>query len=229
MPTDPLQRAVMEVQVAKWNAEQDRKKADGTKAPAPEMSDEEKAAKKKADQESATRIAGELLALPKSERIAALIARPVEDRIVFTANGNLQGQQRNMLFADFTPREREAFQAMSAQVSSTGNLANELAQAHMLRDILSERQLETVMTDLWFNHFNVFIGKDADQWYTASYERDVIRPHALGKFRELLIATATSPAMMIYLDNAQSIGPNSIANGVNPANPKVKRGNRGSE
>ena len=97
----------------------------------------------------------------------------------------------------------------------------------MLRAILSERQLQEVMTDFWFNHFNIYIAKDSDQWYTTSYEREAIRKHALGKFRDLLIATATSPAMMIYLDNTQSVGPNSIANGVNPANPKSKKGNRG--
>ena len=83
------------------------------------------------------------------------------------------------------------------------------------------------MTDFWFNHFNVYIGKDGDQWYTTPYERDVIRKNALGKFRDLLLATATSPAMMVYLDNYQSIGPNSLANGVNPANPKSKPGNKG--
>jgi uncharacterized protein (DUF1800 family) len=83
------------------------------------------------------------------------------------------------------------------------------------------------MTDFWFNHFNIYIGKDSDQWYTTSYERDDIRKLALGKFRDLLLATATSPAMMIYLDNWLSIGPDSIANGVNPANPNSKKGNRG--
>ncbi len=227
LPADPLQRAVMEVQVSKWNAELDRKHADGTKAPAPAPTDAEKAAQRLTDQATASRIAGQLLAMPKEQRMTALIAMPVGDRIAFTGNGNLPGPQRNALLADFTPRQREAFLAMSGQVSSSGNLANELAQAHMLRDILSERQLEAVMTDLWFNHFDVFIGKDSDQWYTASYERDVIRPHALGKFRDLLLTTATSPAMMVYLDNLQSIGPGSLANGVNPANPKAKRGNRG--
>jgi uncharacterized protein (DUF1800 family) len=83
------------------------------------------------------------------------------------------------------------------------------------------------MTDFWFNHFNIFFGKDSDQWYTTAYERDAIRPHALGKFRDLLLATAESPAMMVYLDNWLSIGPNSLANGVNPANPNSKPGNRG--
>src|SRR6202044_765102 len=73
----------------------------------------------------------------------------------------------------------------------------------------------------------IYIAKDSDQWYTTTYEREAIRKHALGKFRDLLLATAPSPAMMIYLDNWQSIGPSSLANGVNPANPNSKKGNRG--
>ena len=97
----------------------------------------------------------------------------------------------------------------------------------MVRAILSERQLQEVMTDFWFNHFNIYIGKDSDQWYTTSYERDAIRKNALGKFSDLLLATAQSPAMMVYLDNWLSIGPDSLANGVNPANPRSKPGNKG--
>jgi uncharacterized protein (DUF1800 family) len=77
----------------------------------------------------------------------------------------------------------------------------ELVQQKLVRAVSSNRQLQEVMTDFWFNHFNVFAQKEADQWYVASYERDVIRPHALGKFRDLLLATAESPAMLFYLDN----------------------------
>jgi uncharacterized protein (DUF1800 family) len=66
-----------------------------------------------------------------------------------------------------------------------------------------------VMTDFWFNHFNIFINKGADRYMVTAYERDVIRPHALGKFKDLLLATAHSPAMMFYLDNWQSVGPDS--------------------
>jgi len=226
-PKDPLQKAVFEVQVYKWNQEQDKKKADGSATPAVEMTDAEKAAQKKLDQATAARLFGELLALPKNQRMNAILAMPVEDRIVLTGYGNLTGDQRKLLNADFTPREREAFQAMSPQVSSAGSVVVELAQARVLRDVLSERQLEAVMTDFWFNHFNVDARKDTDEFYTTSYERDVIRPHALGSFHDLLLATAQSPAMMVYLDNWLSIGPDSLANGVDPRNPKAKRGTRG--
>ncbi|MCI0337504.1 MAG: DUF1800 family protein [Acidobacteria bacterium] len=80
----------------------------------------------------------------------------------------------------------------------------ELQQARILRAVFSEKQLQEVMVDFWFNHFNVFAGKDAVRWMVTSYERDVIRPHAVGKFKELLLAVAQSPAMLYYLDNFMS-------------------------
>jgi uncharacterized protein (DUF1800 family) len=83
----------------------------------------------------------------------------------------------------------------------------ELSEQKVLRAAYSDRQLEEVMTDFWFNHFNVFAGKGPTQEYLTSYERDVIRPHALGKFRDLLESTAKSPAMLFYLDNWQSVDP----------------------
>jgi uncharacterized protein (DUF1800 family) len=83
----------------------------------------------------------------------------------------------------------------------------ELTEQKLLRAAYSERQLEEVMTDFWFNHFNVFAGKGPTQQYLTEYERDVIRPRALGKFRDLLGATAKSPAMLFYLDNWQSVDP----------------------
>ena len=83
----------------------------------------------------------------------------------------------------------------------------ELAMAKMTRAIYSDRQLEQVMDDFWFNHFNVFAGKGEDRYYLTSYEREVIRPHAMGKFRDLVKATATSPAMLFYLDNFLSADP----------------------
>ena len=225
MPIDPLLASVYEVQIFKYNQQQDHKKPDANYNPPAETTDAEKATQKERDQAEAARIAGELFALPKNQRMVALTKMTIQERIAFTSY--LAGDQRNLLLNEFTPREREIFQGMNSNVNSAGNIANEVAQARIVRDILTERQVQEVMTDFWFNHFNVFIGKDSDQWYTTAYERDVIRKHALGKFRDLLIATATSPAMMVYLDNWLSIGPDSIANGVNPANPKSKKGNRG--
>jgi len=83
----------------------------------------------------------------------------------------------------------------------------ELSMAKVTRALYSERQLQQVMDDFWFNHFNVFAGKGEDRYYLTSYERDVIQPHALGKFKDLLTATAKSPAMLFYLDNFLSVDP----------------------
>jgi uncharacterized protein (DUF1800 family) len=84
----------------------------------------------------------------------------------------------------------------------------ELSMAKIIRAMYSERQLQQVMDDFWFNHFNVYAAKGADVWLLTSYERDVIQPHTLGKFQDLLEATAKSPAMLFYLDNFLSVDPN---------------------
>ena len=84
----------------------------------------------------------------------------------------------------------------------------ELQASRILRAVYSERQLQEVLVDFWTNHFNVFAGKGADRWLLVSYDRDTIRPHTLGKFHDLLLATAQSPAMLFYLDNFQSVSPN---------------------
>ncbi len=225
-PADSNLAAMYEVQVYKYNKDLDAKKINANGQPTITPPTEgELAEQKKADQAAAARIAGDLFTLPKSQRMAALIKLRVPDRIAFTTY--VAGDQKNLLLNDFNPRERELFNGMAANIGASYQIINELSQAKFLRAILSERQLQEVMTDFWFNHFNIYIGKDSDQWYTTAYERDDIRKHALGKFRDLLLATATSPAMMIYLDNWLSIGPDSIANGVNPGNPNSKKGNRG--
>src|SRR5215831_13655860 len=86
-------------------------------------------------------------------------------------------------------------------------IARGLTESKLLRAIYSNRQLEEVLTDFWFNHFNVYLDKGADRFLVAGYERDAIRPHVLGKFSDLLEATAKSPAMLFYLDNWQSVAP----------------------
>jgi uncharacterized protein (DUF1800 family) len=83
----------------------------------------------------------------------------------------------------------------------------ELGMAKVTRAIYSERQLQQVLDDFWFNHFNVFAGKGEDRYYLTAYERDVIQPHTLGKFKDLVNATAKSPAMLFYLDNFLSADP----------------------
>ncbi|MBM3274136.1 MAG: DUF1800 domain-containing protein, partial [Candidatus Sericytochromatia bacterium] len=86
-----------------------------------------------------------------------------------------------------------------------GEIAQQLAQAKLLRAVYGRRALDEAMVDFWFNHFNVTAQKGQIKWLIASYEQDVIRPRTMGKFRDLLGAVAHSPAMLYYLDNAQSV------------------------
>ncbi len=110
---------------------------------------------------------------------------------------------REMRRQEGMSREERLQQAMNGPQ----RIVLELSQAKLIRGAYSERQLQEVMTDFWFNHFNVFIGKGADRWLTTSYEHEAIRPNALGNFRELLGATAEHPAMLFYLDNWLSADP----------------------
>ena len=86
-------------------------------------------------------------------------------------------------------------------------IVEELAMSKMTRAIYSDRQLQQVMDDFWFNHFNVYAAKGEDRYYLTAYERDVIQPHVLGKFKDLITDTAKSPAMLFYLDNFLSADP----------------------
>jgi len=100
-------------------------------------------------------------------------------------------------------------------------VAYDLMDSKMLRAIKSNRQLAELLDDFWFNHFNVFYEKGADRFLIPEYERDAIRPNLLGKFRDLLEATAKSPAMLFFLDNFESVRPDLDANN---KSRKVKRG-----
>ncbi|HEX8294146.1 MAG TPA: DUF1800 domain-containing protein [Pyrinomonadaceae bacterium] len=115
------------------------------------------------------------------------------------------------------PQRRQYRQAIAKYMREQGlespqRIMYELNASRLLRAVYSERQLQEVMVDFWSNHFNVFAQKGADRWFLTSYDRDVIRPNALGNFRDLLEATAKSPAMLFYLDNFQSASPNAQAN-----------------
>lgn len=203
LPSDPLKRAIYEVQISLFAERQKQEQAarDGKTTDA-----ETKARIDQQNRDTVTAQAESILALPKDKRMAAILALTPDERRVFV--GNLPGQLRDRLQADFNADQREALLAMNSPYSL---VTGELQQAKLLRALYSERQLQEVMTDFWFNHFNVYMDKDADQYLVTSYERDAIRAHALGKFKDLLVATAQNPAMLFYLDNWLSIGPNSPA------------------
>jgi len=109
--------------------------------------------------------------------------------------------------------------AMAGEMQAPRFVIFELQQARLLRAVHSQRQLYELMVDFWNNHFNIFAAKGADRWLTTSYDRDTIRPHAFGKFRDLLLATAQSPAMLFYLDNWLSVSPNTTLTRM-PANAR---------
>lgn len=97
-------------------------------------------------------------------------------------------------------------QAIRQAARASRELVGDLLSARVSRAVVSERQLQEVLTDFWLNHFSVFVGKNQLMRYQLpEYEEKAIRPHVLGRFRDLLGAVAKSPAMLIYLDNAQSV------------------------
>jgi uncharacterized protein (DUF1800 family) len=199
LPSDPLKRAVYEAQVEKYEQKQDSK-AGGEHSTIPQSNFQE-------DIDASTE---DLLDLPPDQRMKAVLRLSPDDRRALTAS--LKGEQKDEFLQGMNPRQRETMQALNDPRSV---VVQELIQAKLLRAIYSAGQLQEVMTDFWFNHFNVFIGKDADRYLLTGYERDVIRPHVFGKFEDLLVSTAQSPAMLFYLDNWLSVGPNSdVANGI---------------
>ncbi|MCU1268405.1 MAG: hypothetical protein JWM21_4723 [Acidobacteria bacterium] len=132
-----------------------------------------------------------------------------------SAPGNANGSP-----SDPNPQNNEAYRKavrdyyLQNGLQPPQRITGELQAARILRAVYSERQLQEVMVDFWTNHFNVFAGKGADRWLLTSYDRDTIRPNSMGKFADLLKATAQSPAMLFYLDNFQSVSPNAqLGNG----------------
>jgi uncharacterized protein (DUF1800 family) len=119
--------------------------------------------------------------------------RDAVDQIKKTGNDNLDRAQQQL-----------------AKMVGPDRIIAELSMAKLDRAVYSKRQLEAVMEDFWFNHFNIFANKGVDKWLVTSHVRDTIRPHTMGKFQDLLVATAKSPAMLFYLDNWLSADPASF-------------------
>ncbi|HEV2728825.1 MAG TPA: DUF1800 domain-containing protein [Terriglobales bacterium] len=218
IPSDPSKRAVYKAQLERYEERQERKEgAAATDQANGKLSDDDRA-RRREDRLYADLKAEQVLDLPPDQRMKEILKMTPEDQRSLAAS--LKGDRRDELLEGMDPKQRETLMALN---NPQQVVADELVQAKLLRAIYSERQLQEVMNDFWFNHFNVFIGKGADRYLLTSYERDVIRPHAMGKFEDLLVATAQSPAMLFYLDNWLSVGPNSdIANGI----PKRNRGRR---
>jgi uncharacterized protein (DUF1800 family) len=131
-----------------------------------------------------------------------------------TADPKATANQKAPNPADQNPMNNPQYRQAMMQYFKENNLrpaqflTGELQMSRILRAVYSERQLQEVMVDFWTNHFNVYAAKGADRWLLPAYDRDTIRPHTLGKFYDLLLADAQSPAMLFYLDNVQSVSPN---------------------
>ncbi len=214
MPDDPLLRASVERLIARYRVKQ--AEAAGAAPPARDPN---------ADLEP-------LRSLDE-------ILTPAEIEIV-RGNNNLE-QKRQLLGAMQPARIEEMLIAMTQKerlrlfppASSTVRreifllngpqqvVSYDLVDSKMLRAIESNRQLAEELDDFWFNHFNVYYEKGADRFLIPQYEREAIRPHVLGQFRDLLEATAKSPAMLFFLDNFESVRPDIDAN---DKHRKVKRG-----
>ena len=133
----------------------------------------------------------------KRDLLASLGADQLEDALIA-----LPRPQRQGLFNVAPTEVRRKILLMNAPQQV---VSYDLLESKLLRAIYSNRQLAEELDDFWFNHFNVYYDKGADRFLIPSFERDAIRPHVLGKFRDLLEATAKSPAMLFYLDNFQSV------------------------
>ena len=144
----------------------------------------------------------------------SMSTRQLADKYYLPAQMLRRQAQRANAAAAANPDLRPAMEPAPGQRRSRAEggagargMLEELTQQKILRAAYSERQLEEVMVDFWFNHFNVFAGKGPTRLYLTEYERDTIRPQVFGRFRDLLGAVARSPAMLFFLDNWQSAAP----------------------
>jgi len=212
MPDDPLLRASVERLVKRYKV----KEADGAQPAGAFDPNAEMEPAKPLDQ---------VLSLPEmrtlrdgsaEQKIAMLDAMDPEKLEEMLIALPRPRRQQLLAFAP-TPVRREIMLLNAPQQV----VAYDLLESKLLRAIESKRQLAEELDDFWFNHFNVFYDKGSDRFSIPDYERTAIRPNVLGKFRDLLEATAKSPAMLFYLDNFQSVRPDIDAQN---KNRKVKRG-----
>jgi uncharacterized protein (DUF1800 family) len=195
MPFDPLLRASIQPLIARFSARQNgaTTEPENSGPPLDSVLDQQQIRKlRNGTPEEKMRL---LSSLDKRKLDEALIAMP-------------RPMRQSLMDAAPEPMRRKLLLLNAPQQL----IAYDLASAKLIRAVYSERQLQEVLTDFWFNHFNVFLDKGVDRILVPAYERESIRPHVLGNFRDLLEATAKSPAMLFYLDNWQSVAPRTNGN-----------------
>ncbi len=196
LPADPFARMAAQNLVAQY----ERQKAAKDNAGGGDMAEEAQDVRDKllgaltADQIRTLR-AG------KPEEKKALLASLPPARLEYVAVALPRGLRQQMINLG-PPEVRQTLLQMTAPQQAVNA---DLTAAKLYRAIYSNRQLAQVLDDFWFNHFNVFMDKGADRYELNEYEREAIQPYVLGKFRDLLEATAKSPAMLFYLDNWQAM------------------------
>lgn len=166
---------------------------------------------------------------------SAIFARyPNPGALLRRLNGNrrgaasdaVQNERTEMNAAESDRRERQRIITKyyrENDLRPANQIIPQMQMARIIRAVYSENQLQEQMVDFWMNHFNVYAGKAAVRWYIPSYERDVIRRHALGNFKDLVRETARHPAMLFYLDNFQSVSPEALARNANGRNGILQR------
>lgn len=197
-PTDPERRMLIQKLVARYEEKQNAGNQNQDAKPDPN------APARQPLRDLLTQEQARVLRTGSPEaRLAMFRSLPVEKQADVVAA--LPAGMRQALFAVAPPDVRRKIEMANGPQQV---VARDLMDSKLLRAVYSNRQLEEQLNDFWFNHFNVFLDKGADRYLLTSYEREAIRPHVLGKFRDLLEATAKSPAMLFYLDNWQSVGAN---------------------
>ena len=198
VPNDPpLLKAALELQLERYRARTNKEDQ-----------------KEQIAQENSKEVRAELLTILEPAQIAKLRQGKPEEKTALLAS--LPPEKLDALLIAMPPNMRrglipvappDVHRKIVLLTRPQQVLSYDLNEAKLMRAIYSNRQLAELMDDFWYNHFNVFVDKGADRELVTSYERDAIRPNVFGKFRALLEATATSPAMLFYLDNWQSVAP----------------------
>ena len=183
----------------------------------------------KTNQDSGQPRAPELAALLAPEQLHALRSGTAQQKLdLFSSlpqdrqDQVLESMGQGMRMQLFAAAPSDLRRRIQSANGPQAMVAQDLMGAKLFRAVYSNRQLEEVLVDFWYNHFNVFLEKGADRYLVTAYERDAIRPHVLGKFEDLLRATAQSPAMLFYLDNWESMAAQSAAQP--PAGKRRQRG-----
>jgi uncharacterized protein (DUF1800 family) len=197
MPDDPLARAAVRNMMARY----EKQKAGADDKATMSLHDKMELVERVRDILEPAQIS--TLRNGTTDEKLALIASLPPEKLVQLSEA-LPPKMRGPLIAAAPPEVRRTLLIMNAPQQA---VAADLTAAKLYRAIYSNRQLAEILDDFWFNHFNVFMDKGVDRYELTDYERNAIEPHVLGKFRDLLEATAKNPAMLFYLDNWESRAP----------------------